>query len=826
MVKAVENPKIQTSSQPRRLKKVKEDISSTDSDEQIVFNGRKFARPINTDGAGSTEWKFSRREDSEKTAEPLSAPAGLAAQQSEGFQRFFKAVVSPTHVRVTAGGKIVPYTRNSTSPTAKWDKECSGMEADSEDLSKHVKPENAPVTAEPPTAATSVPAVMMAPVPSPMYPGFPQMYQPMPGPMPFYAMGSGMQFPYGVPHPPIQHPLASQVQNPTQTQHPMASQVQSPAQVQAQTPSQASPQHTVVPDESASTASKAGSGPEARKPRPAPIKISPPDHFDQTRPFFYNGQLIYPALGTGQSTPHISPMNPCTFFPFAGSPAIARMGSFGPAPSVTPISSPHAMPSSGGFAAMPQAGATPGVGAGSTKQAPRQATPQVNQKPAPTSNVPSIANPPITSIKPSEITKSQLGSLRTQLKYYEDQLQFNKHQIDEQKTQDQVATIRKLIDQFVKNLTVQLEFEATRYPNGELKRADNATKASASGHTCQTPSRTPNMAHNVNHAAAGRSYTAPGSSFNPNFQHPRRPGHERRQVTGINSNKGADTSTALNALVARLERMNVGTNKPSPLASTTSATLRPEDSLTSASASVAPSEIGSAPDAAADSEAPWGTQSGVWQDFGSIPSSARAPSFASVYGQPYLRGKAPQSTKPFGAPDAGYTYARQLTEEEERARHVYWGKVPSKGLGLPKFDGKDFYPPSPVREPTTKSESRQRALPSERPDIDLGYGRPSKTESDPFHAKGDSLHPRFEKPEAKVSHAVPIIDPVTLDRLDAQKTPKATASSKKGSKDASPMKPSSSKSLGSGKQASSSDRRTLDSSRYVAFQEDTCDDIN
>ena len=188
----------------------------------------------------------------------------------------------------------------------------------------------------------------------------------------------------------------------------------------------------------------------------------------------------------------------------------------------------------------------------------------------------------------------------------------------------------------------------------------------------------------------------------------------------------------------------------------------------------------------------------------------------TVYGQPYLRGNAPQSMKPFGAPDTGYTYARKLTDEEERARHVYWGKVSSKGLGLPKFDGKDFYPPSPIREPTLKSESRERALASRRPDVDFGYGLPSKTESDPFHATEGPPNSRFEKPEAKVSHAVPIIDPVTLDRLDAQKTPKASTASQQRSKNASPMKPSPSKSLSSGKQASSN-RRALDRSRFVAF---------
>jgi len=44
-------------------------------------------------------------------------------------------------------------------------------------------------------------------------------------------------------------------------------------------------------------------------------------------------------------------------------------------------------------------------------------------------------------------------------------------------------------------------------------------------------------------------------------------------------------------------------------------------------------------------------------------------------------------------------YSRPLTDEEIRARYLYWGKAPRDvQSGLPKFDGKDFYPPSPFKE--------------------------------------------------------------------------------------------------------------------------------
>lgn len=75
------------------------------------------------DGADS-EWQYRGRSNSEHAElEPISAPTGLPAQKNEGFQRFYKAVVSPTHVRVTAGGRIVPNTRGCSSPTGKWNRD-------------------------------------------------------------------------------------------------------------------------------------------------------------------------------------------------------------------------------------------------------------------------------------------------------------------------------------------------------------------------------------------------------------------------------------------------------------------------------------------------------------------------------------------------------------------------------------------------------------------------------------------------------------------------------------------------------------------------------
>lgn len=60
---------------------------STDSDEELTFQGRFMHQPLR---------------------QPRAPPRTPRAQQNEGFARFLKQYASPPHHRVTAGGKIVP----------------------------------------------------------------------------------------------------------------------------------------------------------------------------------------------------------------------------------------------------------------------------------------------------------------------------------------------------------------------------------------------------------------------------------------------------------------------------------------------------------------------------------------------------------------------------------------------------------------------------------------------------------------------------------------------------------------------------------------------
>jgi len=78
------------------------------------------------------------------------------------------------------------------------------------------------------------------------------------------------------------------------------------------------------------------------------------------------------------------------------------------------------------------------------------------------------------------------------------------------------------------------------------------------------------------------------------------------------------------------------------------------------------------------------------------PSSALMPPTPTI---PYLVGTLPHGVHASLAKPTDFVYSRPLTDDELRARYLYWGKAPrSVQSGLPKFDGKDFYPPSPVKK--------------------------------------------------------------------------------------------------------------------------------
>jgi hypothetical protein len=105
-------------------------------------------------------------------------------------------------------------------------------------------------------------------------------------------------------------------------------------------------------------------------------------------------------------------------------------------------------------------------------------------------------------------------------------------------------------------------------------------------------------------------------------------------------------------------------------------------------------------------------------------------------GVPYLIGTLPQGVNPRSARSSDYVYSRQLTEHEIRARYLYWGNAPrSVQHGLPKFDGKNFYPPSPYKAAITPKDSTDylcRRGSASSMQEEYGTKRHHKSREDPF----------------------------------------------------------------------------------------------
>lgn len=334
----------------------------------------------------ATEWQYRGRAGHEiGTPQPLSAPPGLAAQKDEGFQKFYKAVVSPTHVRVTAGGRIVPNTRGPQSPNVKETVPETTQAQPQQNMQV-----NAPAQETAPAAT---------PVPMPL--GYPAAFAGYPA-----GMFANAQLP--IPHIPLGFNFGGGFSLPQFAMNRHVSNQSEPISSQPLS-------HTQGLD---------GAG---------GVRISPPGQFDPTRSYFVNGQWMLP-LGV-QAYPY-------GLHPFMAHPGLA--GHYGGAS----IPSGHAPA---------QANSYPNLETQPAQSNGTHATTPVN---AP-------AHPPISSIRPSQITKCHIESLKHNLKRVEDQLQYNVHQIDVKHMEGLAKEIRASIKSLKDALPKQLEFEGLHYPRAE-----------------------------------------------------------------------------------------------------------------------------------------------------------------------------------------------------------------------------------------------------------------------------------------------------------------------------------------------------------------------
>lgn len=625
------------------------------------------------------EWKYRGRSGSElASTEPLPAPTGADAQQNEGFQRFYKAVVSPTHVRVTAGGRIVPNTRNPVSPTAKRTK-------DGEDAINGTQSEPVPALVAPPAPKQPMPVMGM---PHPMqffhsgfYPGMPPIH-PMTG-MPMPMMPTGYPFPL-----PSVPPMAVAPAN--------------------QESSLKENQVKKVEDED----TKSLPEPEAAK---FGVKLSPPENFDHSKPFMFNGQQW------------MFPMFPSPYPGFVGMPTQAFSGPHVPG---TPVMLPPHMSMPQMMGPMGHMGAQVSQGSMAPPAASRQPTPQPPSK------------PPISSIRPSQITRKQIDGLRANLKYHEDQLQFNKHQIDEKDMENKIQLLQNDIERFERVFKAQAEYEEKHYPKSDRSKED----VLLSGRSSAAPSTKTSQSQSEESKDSKATTVTIGSQLKPKKK------ERSRDSVGLNSSKSSTASYAFDEVPRERAFVRKSTL---PSGAALAPVFQPR-SASGASAITVPitkekkwklddtEEVITQEQLEEADKRLLEAGSKAWSLSQQAPeqsnpvSQRESPGGHGNLGVPYLIGTLPHGINHhWPMQRVEYEYSRKLTDEEVQARHLYFGKAPrSVSQGLPKYDGRNFYPASPVKN-MTLSESpslRRTRLPLSVPEVDDGFPAPCVKDVDPFRA--------------------------------------------------------------------------------------------
>jgi hypothetical protein len=462
------------------------------------------------------------------------------------------------------------------------------------------------------------------------------------------------------------------------------------------------------------------------------VQAAPEIQFDTTRkPFFCNGQWFYPVLSSAPPPPGTinAPYMPMPHMPMpmqmggaVGSPVAPHM----------PVSMMQPPASLGG----PMSIAGPVGPAGSHPTRP-QATPNLEPRlqfvrgrdafQAP-------RRPPISSIRPSEITRKQIGIFRKSLKYHEDQLQYNRHQIDEKDTEQKIQKYRDNIRRFEDIMEVQIEDERNQnYPPITDKEKDSnglsgSDKKSSSTMSEDAVTIKSSEYHSAAAAAgppvpvidAGHHTTSGEAAYDFALS---RNGQEADNGTRKTSQTSQNSLPTGAALAAPFEP-----RKETPTAPAITDGINPIWRVPPYSSQgvdgYSQQYMGGA--------LPWPTfvpkpEAHMFTNPAGRPFDPSVTSVPSkgYLGVPYLIGTLPKGMNNHTASDIDYQYSRELTEDEIRARHLYWGKAPHSVVrGLPKYDGRNFYPPSPVKD----ADSDMAAL---RQTVDLLSMTPKQIGSEP-----------------------------------------------------------------------------------------------
>ncbi|POS86782.1 hypothetical protein EPUL_004376, partial [Erysiphe pulchra] len=613
-----------------RKKQIEKEIVpeiSEDGEAQIPM-----VKDTNTHFPQKTHWNLRRRSSNDKSDEPYSAPSGIIAQKTENFQKFYRAVVSPTHVRVTAGGRIVPNTR----PTENFELNSCGE-----------KPHLNAINLEPtPVSLHTTSWPQLQPV---------QMRYPI-------VLPPSVSTPYNI----LQSSNLNTI-SPLPTQANLDPSIDwNPAERSQISNNDVSP--TVSSRETTI---------------PQGIKISHPSQFDQTKPFVLNGQLLYP-LKTNPQVPSHAYSIPTSMYGSASSVP------HGHHPVFQQASTPSALGNMTNSVSFPYSSQPPLHNLQSGLNFDLGPTP------------PYMLSTGLT-IASANILIDQLRNLSNILVNLEYQIDSKNSQYDGGFLEAQRNSIKSQINSIKNALTFHFPEELkaeNNDTNDEILRMSNSpinSKDSAIATSDQTALTSKleieqqdlntfdnNSKNGDQFKLSTKSRLSISSAKAPPFQ--------PRSLTAI------ETSAK--------KQINLKTTNIKP---TESVSQNFQNSITK----VLKGSI-KLKDENLDLRGSSFTQpqTSIYKSAPSVPTydhsqnqciSFMGPNTKNLEA-PYLVGTFPNGSHYNPSRPFDVIYSRPLNDEEIRARYLYFGKVPRNSQsGLPKFDGKDFYPPSPKRTPRQKS---------------------------------------------------------------------------------------------------------------------------
>jgi hypothetical protein len=633
---------------------------SSDDDKYSGHPSQRFPR----------QWRLQKRSTSESSTQPYSAPSGTGAQKAENFKKFYEAVVSPTHVRVTAGGRIVPNFRALTQPIFIWNSEKMLFE-----LVKH-----------------NVETEQQGP----------------------WLQGVSLT-------------LADHSSTASATQPAYHDGCGSPSDSQVMSACGNLATHGTIDSVSVSGSSNTGittSSPRERiDAAKGAIALSPPSQFDVSRPFMFNGQLVY-AIPPGFHLPPHVPILPVGVLGHTNAYHQQHTAPIGMAPQ-------NLLQFQAVNSQIPQQITFGGHKSGlmSAPFTHFSMHPQLHPVGQLCDVLPSplpvpLLGQPVAMFPNSVMLGNQINMLQQQLKQVNDQLLNNRHQIDEQYVTNQQSYLQNQISELQAALSTQ-----TPQPTGALY--DDPRMSNWNDRHGITGFPIPPSVNSVDNLSKSNSMEREALIQVDSEKLARKPAASESEtdkslkLIGVTSTAAATvslTDSPTQSESSSRQRLRAAAAMAPPFKPRSQLKIAKQFTVFQSKATDSAKfyHVGGFPDESpAQTEAELIACVGKWTTprvntlSDQTTNHRQINSFLSptVIGVndtshengvrtavPYLVGF-PPSGSPFEKADPReLVYSRQLTEEEIHARHLYWGRAPYEATkGLPKFDGRDFYPPSPVK---------------------------------------------------------------------------------------------------------------------------------